>query len=112
MSKLMLVLAFAFIASQVSYTQDKPMEKKCAKAMKTDSTMQCKDMKDMKECTKDKKCCDKCVCEKCDGTCCEKCKACKAKCNKAEKKCMKSDSKKKVEMKAKIKKEVKTKETK
>jgi hypothetical protein len=83
MKKLMLVLAFAVLVLQVAFAQEKLIEKKIVKVMKADSTMGCKEMK---ECCKDKKCCDKCTGEKCDGKCCAKCakckKVCKEKCEK------------------------------
>jgi hypothetical protein len=124
MKKLMcvLVLILAVVISQTMFAQDKPVEKKVEKVVTVKKTLT-KECKDTVECCKDKKCCDKCTGDKCDGKCCAKCaegkKTCTAKCEMSNKcamdstaKCEKHDMKKHMEKKAVIKKKVKVEETK
>lgn len=132
MKKLMFVfmLIIAVVVSQSIFAQDKPVEKKIEKVVKIKKNLS-KEGKEKKECTekidccKDKKCCDKCTGEKCDGKCCAKCaeckKACAAKCEKEKKgkcvmdstaKCEKHGMKKHMEKKTMIDKDVKIEEKK
>jgi hypothetical protein len=132
MKKLLFVLALiiAVVISQTMCAQDKPVEKKVEKVIKVKKSLH-KEGKEKKECagkiecSKDKKCCDKCTGEKCDGTCCAKCaeckKACAAKCEMGKKEkcamdstatCEKKDMKKHMEKKTMMKKDVKGEEKK
>jgi hypothetical protein len=125
MKKLMfvLMLVVAVVVSQTAFTQDKPVEKKVDTVVKIKKDVN-KDTGKM-GCCKDKKCCDKCAGDKCDGKCCAKCAKCKkegtAKCDMGKKekcpmdstsKCDKQDMKKQMEKKKMIKKEVKIEEDK
>jgi hypothetical protein len=124
MKKLMLVclLILAVVVSQSIFAQDKPVEKKIEKVVKVKKHAGKKTDEAKMECCKDKKCCDKCTGEKCDGKCCAKCAECKKECEeKCDKdkmgkcamdstaNCEKMDMKKHVK-KIKIKKEVKEEE--
>jgi hypothetical protein len=127
MKKLLLVvmLIVAVVVSQSMIAQDKPVEKKVEKVVKSKKNTS-KEGKEKKECSekmdccKDKKCCDKCTGDKCDGKCCAKCaeckKVCAAKCEMEKKgkcamdstkQCEKKDMKKPMHKKTVIKKEVK-----
>ena len=114
MKKLIFILTLAavFVASQVVFAQDKPVEKKVEKVVKKGQKSECKS-------GKDKKCCDKSKGKKCDGKCCDKCKEkCmkegKKECAKDSTACIKKHSMKKMGKKeAKAEKpEVKTEEPK
>jgi hypothetical protein len=77
------MLIVAVVVSQSMVAQDKPVEKKVEKVVKVKKNAE-KETKEKMGCCKDKKCCDKCTGEQCDGKCCAKCtegkKACAEKC--------------------------------
>jgi hypothetical protein len=72
----------AIVVSQTMFAQDKAIEKKAEKAIKISNKEENakKECSGSMDCCKDKKCCDKCSGEKCDGTCCAKCAECKEEC--------------------------------
>ena len=123
MKKLVFVLTLilAVMVSQTIFAQDTLVQKKVEKVVKVRKNINKEDKEKIKctdkmKCSKDKKCCDKCQGDKCDGKCCAKCakciKASAAKCEQGKKdkcdmdstaKCEKKDIKKHMEKKTVIK---------
>jgi hypothetical protein len=106
-----LTLIIAVVISHTMVAQDKPVEKKVEKVIKVKKSLH-KEGKEKKECagkiecSKDKKCCDKCTGEKCEMGKKEKCAM------DSTATCEKKDMKKHMEKKTMMKKDVKGEEKK